>query len=162
MNLSDTPNGPACPSRASGWRHNATAGASRVATVLLVQTCRRHYPGGTAGGFKSFPVYLRQRPSPSLCWVGSHITCFGACSVFTRVTACLLAEPPMRPFASKASAVSLPPLPLRLLPAGTTVAGWELHPLKIGAFRTAHKGDIVPFESEKCDVPMMSPFLRGQ
>jgi hypothetical protein len=28
----------------------------------------------------------------------------------------------------------LPPPPLRLLPAGTTVAGWELHPLKIDAF----------------------------
>src|ERR1700730_739380 len=28
----------------------------------------------------------------------------------------------------------LPPPPLRLLPAGATVAGWELHPLKIDAF----------------------------
>jgi hypothetical protein len=36
----------------------------------------------------------------------------------------------MRPFTSKASAVSLPPLPLRLLLAGATVARWELHPLK--------------------------------
>src|SRR5512132_1308744 len=36
------------------------------------------------------------------------------------VTACLLAESPWRPFASKASAVSLPPPPLRLLPAGAT------------------------------------------
>src|SRR6266702_2581081 len=41
---------------------------------------------------------------------------------------------PRRPFPSKASAVLLPPLPLRLLPAGTTFAGWELHPLKIDAF----------------------------
>ena len=30
--------------------------------------------------------------------------------------------------------MSLPPLPLRLLPAGATVAGWELHPLKIDTF----------------------------
>jgi hypothetical protein len=50
MNLSDAPHGPAYPSRVSGWRHIATAGASRVAIVLLVQTCRHHYPGGTAGG----------------------------------------------------------------------------------------------------------------
>jgi hypothetical protein len=42
----------------------------------------------------SFPCNLRRRPSPSLCWVGSHITCFEACSAFTHVTACLLAEPP--------------------------------------------------------------------
>jgi hypothetical protein len=94
MNLSDTPYGPAYPSRESGWEHAPTAGASRVATALLVQTCRRHYPGGTAGGIESFPWNLRRRPSPSLCWVGSHIRCFGACSAFTHVTACLLAEPP--------------------------------------------------------------------
>jgi hypothetical protein len=30
----------------------------------------------------------------------------------------------------------LPPL-LRLLPAGATVAGWDFHPLKIGAFHGA-------------------------
>ena len=36
----------------------------------------------------------------------------------------------MRPVASKASTISLPPSPLRLLPAGTTVAGRDLHPLK--------------------------------
>jgi hypothetical protein len=46
----------------------------------------------------------------------------------------------MRSFASKASAVSLPPLPLRLLPAGTTLAGWELHPLKIAALARRTKG----------------------
>src|SRR5258708_5480501 len=40
MNLSDTSHGPACPSRASGWRHRTTAGASRVAT---------HPCGGPAG-----------------------------------------------------------------------------------------------------------------
>src|SRR5512135_338373 len=40
-----------------------------------------------------------------------------------------------RPFPSAASAASLPPPPLRLLPAGTTrVAGRDLHPLKIRAF----------------------------
>ena len=42
-NLSVTPDGRACPSRASRWRsHAATAGASRVALGSL-QTCRRHY-----------------------------------------------------------------------------------------------------------------------
>src|SRR3982750_4519947 len=67
--------------------------------------------------------------------VGSHVARFEACSAFTRVTACLLAGSPERPFASKASAASLPPPPLRLLPAGATrVAGRDLHPLKIRAF----------------------------
>ena len=38
--------------------------------------------------------------------------------MFTCVTACLLAGPPKRSFTSKASTASLPPPPLRLLPAG--------------------------------------------
>ena len=40
------PAGPACPSRGSGWRVHATDRASRVATSSIMQTCRRHYPGG--------------------------------------------------------------------------------------------------------------------
>src|SRR6516165_11977686 len=39
-----------------------------------------------------------------------------------------------RPVASKASTISLPPSSLRLLPAGTTVAGRDSHPLKMHAF----------------------------
>jgi hypothetical protein len=97
-NLSDSPNGPACLSRASGWAHTPTAGVSRVAFVLLVQTCRRHYPGGTAGEIRLLPWNQRRRPSPILGWVGSHIFRFGACSAFTHVTACLLAEPLTGPF----------------------------------------------------------------
>src|SRR5205807_1719673 len=90
-----------------------------------VQTCRRHYPGGTPGGIGSFPGRLGQRPSPLCGRVGSHIVLFEACSAFTQVTACLLAEPLKRSFPSKASTSLLPPSPLRLLPAGTTVAGWD-------------------------------------
>jgi hypothetical protein len=153
MNLSDTPYGPACPSRATGWDRTPTAGASRVATDLLVQTCHRHYPGGTASGIESFPWNLRPRPSPSLCWVGSHIRCFEACSAFTHVMAYLLAEPLERSFPSKASAALLPPLPLRLLPAGTTVAGWDSHPLKIGAFARRTSGAAMP-------IPVVDWFWR--
>jgi hypothetical protein len=48
--LSATPVGPACPSRASSWESRApTDGVSRVALVLHVLACRRHYPGGTPG-----------------------------------------------------------------------------------------------------------------
>ena len=36
----------------------------------------------------------RRRPSPHYSWVGSCITLFEACSAFTRVTACRLAESP--------------------------------------------------------------------
>src|ERR1700730_12191657 len=47
---------------------------------------------------------------------------------------------PEGPFASKAPAVLLPPLPLRLLPAGGAVSGWELHPLKIAALARRTRG----------------------
>ncbi len=105
-------------------------------------TCRRHYPGGNAGGAKVVPpVSSRLRPSPSLCWVGYHITRFEACSAFTHVTACLLAESLKRPFPSKASTVSLPPLPLRLLPAGTTSCRVGFAPTEKSRLGTAHKGD---------------------
>jgi hypothetical protein len=39
-----------------------------------------------------------------------------------------------RPVASEASTISLPPSSLRLLPAGTTVAGRDSNPLKMHAF----------------------------
>src|SRR5271155_3978913 len=94
MNLSDTPDGPAQPSRASGWNRTSTAGVSRVACVLPVPTCRRHYPGGTAGGIELLPWNQRQRPSLDLGQVGFRIKCFEACSACTHVTACRLAEAP--------------------------------------------------------------------
>jgi len=58
------------------------------------------------------------RPSPKPGRVGSCISLFEACSAFTHVTACMLAESPMRPSTPKASAASLPPPLLRLLPGG--------------------------------------------
>ena len=140
MGLADSPGGPACPSRASSWVTHPPPGVSRVAFILRMQTCRRHYPGGIVAGIELLPGQRRQRPSPNVRGVGSRINPFEACSAFTQVTACLLAGLPVQPFPSEASAVSLPPLPLRLLLAGATVARWELHPLKNDTFarRTAH------------------------
>ena len=53
------------------------------------------------------------------------------------VTACMLAESLIGPSTLEASAASLPPRPFQLLPAGTTVAGWESHPLRERAFHGA-------------------------
>jgi len=60
----------------------------------------------------------RLRPSPENRRVGSCITRFEACSAFTRIMACTLAKSPSRPSTPKASATSLPPPLLRLLPGG--------------------------------------------
>ena len=143
--LSATPHGPACPSRASGWE---TRLPPLGFPVLRGPSLCRHAvaitPVATREGMKSFPrITSRLRPSPSLCWVGCHIECFEACSAFTHVTACLLAGSLKRPFPSKASTVSLPPLPLRLLPAGTTSCRVGIAPTERSRLGTAHKGDIV-------------------
>src|SRR6266702_3552422 len=55
--------------------------------------CRRHYPG-RFDGTDSLILLHRRRPSPHYSWVGSCITFFEACSAFTRVTTCRLAESP--------------------------------------------------------------------
>ena len=61
------------------------------------------------------------------------------------VTACALAESLTDPFTSEASSASLPPRTFRLLPAGTTLAGWDLHPLRPCTFaRRTEKCGLVP------------------
>ena len=79
--------------------------------------CRRQYPG-RFDGICSLVRFHQLRPSLEPGRVGSCITLFEACSAFTPVTACMLAESPMRPSTPKASAASLPPPLLRLLPGG--------------------------------------------
>jgi hypothetical protein len=79
--------------------------------------CRRQYPG-RFDGICSLVRFHQLRPSPKPGRVGSCISLFEACSAFTHVTACMLAESPMRPSTPKASAASLPPPLLRLLPGG--------------------------------------------
>jgi hypothetical protein len=58
-----------------------------------VSACRRHYPG-RSDGTDSLAPFHRLRPSPDYRWVGTCIISFEACSAFTRVTTCRLAESP--------------------------------------------------------------------
>src|SRR5271167_2758009 len=58
-----------------------------------MSACRRHYPGRTDGTDSLVP-FPRRRPSPHYSWVSSCIISFEACSAFTRVTTCRLAESP--------------------------------------------------------------------
>ena len=50
-------------------------------------------PADLLGPFARPPQ--QQRPSPKFSGVGVRITLFEACSAFTRVTACMLAESPV-------------------------------------------------------------------
>src|SRR5450759_1639434 len=58
-----------------------------------MSACRRHYPGRFDGTDSLVPFH-RLRPSPDYRWVGSCSISFVACSAFTRVTTCRLAESP--------------------------------------------------------------------
>jgi hypothetical protein len=105
---------------------------SPVLPQFSLCTCRRHYPGEAAGclSFSSpavaaFPVISPGQPSHR-CFRGL-LNVYSRYSPHTRGVA-------YRPFPSKASDRSLPSRLLRLLPAGTTLAGRDLHPLKNCAF----------------------------
>ena len=111
-----------------------TAGTSRVATGPLCLHAVANTPAGRMEAC-SLVRFHRLRPSPNRRRVGPCITLFEACSAFTHVTACMLTESPMRPSPPKASAASLPPLLLRLLPGGTNqLPGGLSLPLRTSAF----------------------------
>jgi hypothetical protein len=59
-------------------------------------TCHRHYPGRLNGACSLVSLHP-QRPSPCNSQVGSCNCFFGACSAFTHVMACTLAESPSDP-----------------------------------------------------------------
>src|ERR1700687_2387187 len=61
-----------------------------------MRTCHRHYPGRFNGACALVCLHC-QRPSPCNSKVGSCNCFFGACSAFTHVTACTLAESPSDP-----------------------------------------------------------------
>ena len=79
----------------------------------------------------------RRRPSPILRRVGSCIALFEACSAFTARYGLRARQVPFGPSTLEASTASLPPRPFQLLPAGTTLAGGDFHPLRNRAFHGA-------------------------
>ena len=84
---------------------HTTAGASRVASIPLFPTCRRHFPGGI-GRCSRCSLPAQYQPSPGYRRAGFRITRFEACSAFTRVTARRVAESPSRPVGQKLKAPS--------------------------------------------------------
>jgi hypothetical protein len=91
---------------------------------------------------RSLVLSHRLRPSLDSRRVSSCITLFGACTAFTFVTAYQLAKSPKRPSTPEASAASLPPLLLRLLPGGANQFPGGISPLWTSAFsrRTWSRG----------------------
>jgi hypothetical protein len=63
-------------------------------------TCHRHYPGRFDGACSLVALH-RQRPSLCNSQVGPCNCFFGACSAFTHVMACTLAESPSDPLHRK-------------------------------------------------------------
>jgi hypothetical protein len=111
-----------------------------------LRTCHRHYPGRSD---EACPLVYLHRLRPSLCnsQVGSCHCFFGACSAFTHVMACTLAESPSDPFHRKLRQ-------LRCLAAVSIATGWsepvpgrELHPLKSSAFS---RRTVTPTTSVVC------------
>ena len=134
-NLSVTPNGPACPSRPSGWK--ASLPPLGLPVLRSISLCK-HAVATTPVG-----PQVGSGCSPGTCDSGlPHVIAVSAPTLkFSRPAQRSLSLRPAcsrsrlkRPFASEASAVSLPPLPPQLLPAEATVAGQELHLLEIVAF----------------------------
>src|ERR1700733_10150289 len=105
-----------------------TVGASRVAFSPLCLHAVATTPAGWRKLFAHTPP--PHRPSPSPRRVGSCIMNFEACSAFPHVTACTLAESPLRPsstggFSSFVTSTAAPIATGRNEP----VPGWDLHPL---------------------------------
>ena len=122
---------------------HATGRASRVASIPLLHTCRRHYPGGTGRcSRRSLPD--RWQPSPCSGRVGFRITRFEACAAFTSLRPAWSLNRPRRPLSSECfSRCRYLHRPLRLLPAGATVAGRDSHPLRNGAFHGAPDRPVI-------------------
>ncbi len=80
-----------------------------------------------------------QRPSPLFNRVGSCITLFEACSTFTHIPACVLAESPKATLYTEVLSMVKS---LSIAPIATgwsdPVAGWDSHPLKNRRLFTAH------------------------
>jgi hypothetical protein len=105
---------------------------SPVLRTLSLCTCCRHYPGAAAGRMISLG-------NPAVSAFPERVIGSACASSFSRLARRSLA---LRPAHSrchqfvtrfpKASASSLPPWLLRLLPAGA-IAGWGLHPLESAA-----------------------------
>jgi hypothetical protein len=107
-------------------------------TQATFLTCCPHYPGRSKQVHDGcFPILYQ--PSPSIGRVGIYNCPFGACSRFTRVTACQVAAALWLTFVPRASA-GRSPYPTARVATGMNrqFPGRDLHPLVTCAF-VAHQ-----------------------
>ena len=110
----------------------STSTGSPPITQITFPACRAHYPGGL--GRCLSVSSLSTRPSPVNRRVGIHNFTFGACSSFTRVTACRIACPPKRRTLSRGfDPASYPTVPLGGYHAYRQLHGWIPPPQVISA-----------------------------
>jgi hypothetical protein len=101
-----------------------------------MRTCRRHYPGRFNGACSLVCLHC-QRPSLCNSKVGSCNCFFEACSAFTHVMACTLAESPSDPLHRKLRQLRCLRWRFDCYRVERTSPGRELHPLKSSAFHGA-------------------------
>ena len=129
------PAGPSWSSRIPGWRVRATDGASRVAAVSLFTHAAASTPAEPVGALVArFPTAVSL---PRI--IGGSASALPVSRPAQRSLTLrpgVLAESPSGdPSSSECfSAIRYLPAPLRLLPAGATVAGRDSHPLGHSAF----------------------------
>ena len=113
------------------------ARASRVASIPLFHACCRQYPGGTCRCMRrSLPDRCQPSPLSGGSASALHVSRPARRSLVLRPAWSL--SRPWRPVTSKCfRRCRCLHHPLRLLPAGATVAGRDSHPLKNGALHGA-------------------------
>ena len=117
---------------------------SRVATSSIFHACRHHDPGENDSVRVSLCFPNRRRLSPYCRRAGSRIALFEACSAFTHVPACMVAEllnAALRHRSASVHVVTSMSRPGCYQPK-TTIVGWDSHPPGRRAFprRTATFG----------------------
>ena len=109
---------------------HTTDRVSRVAMSSIFHARRHHYPGENDSARVSLCFPNRRRPSPYCRRVGSRIAHFEACSAFTHVPACMVAElinAALRHRSASVHVVTSMSCPGCYQPK-TTIVGWDSQP----------------------------------
>ena len=115
--------------------------------------CCAHYPGGL-GPVRASVASRPMPPSPMSSRVGVHDFTFEACSGFTRVTACWVAQPPLVAFVTRLrleplpnqAACQLPDLPTSIcvgLPPTGDLRSWGALDNTASAFPCHKVGEVI-------------------